>query len=89
VLGQAVEGVGEIDQEKLAQYIAANEFETVVGKVKFGEKGEWATPRVLQVQFQNVEDDNLDQFRTAGKRVVIKPDQWKSGDLIFPYTEAR
>jgi branched-chain amino acid transport system substrate-binding protein len=89
VLGQAVEAVGEIDQEKIAGYIRDNEFETVVGKVKFGEKGEWATPRVLQVQFQNVEDDNLDQFRTAGKRVVIKPEEWSSGELIFPYTAAK
>jgi branched-chain amino acid transport system substrate-binding protein len=89
VLGQAVEAVGEIDQEKIAGYIRDNEFETVVGKVKFGEKGEWATPRVLQVQFQNVEDDNLDQFRGAGKRVVIKPDEWSSGELIFPYTAAK
>ena len=89
ILGQAVEAVGEIDQAKLADYIRENEFETVVGPVAFGEKGEWATPRILQVQFQNVEDNNLDQFRTAGKRIVIKPDEWKSGDLIFPYTQAR
>jgi branched-chain amino acid transport system substrate-binding protein len=89
VLGQAVEGVGEIDQEKIAAYMRDNEFETVVGTVKFGERGEWATPRVLQVQFQNVEDNNLDQFRTAGKRVVIKPDEWASGELIFPYTAAK
>ncbi len=89
VLGQAVEAVGEIDQEKIAAHMRENEFETVVGNVKFGEKGEWETPRVLQVQFQNVEDNNLDQFRTAGKRVVIKPDEWASGELIFPYTAAK
>jgi branched-chain amino acid transport system substrate-binding protein len=89
VLGDAVNAVGEIDQGKIADYIRENEFDTIVGKVKFGEKGEWEKPRVLQVQFQNVEDDNLDQFRTAGKRVVIKPDEWKSGDLIFPYTAAK
>jgi branched-chain amino acid transport system substrate-binding protein len=89
VLGDAVNAVGEIDQGKIADYIRENEFETVVGTVKFGEKGEWETPRVLMVQFQNVEADNLDQFRTAGKRVVIKPDEWKSGDLAFPYTDAK
>ncbi len=89
VLGQAVEAVGEIDQDKLGDYIRENTFSTVVGDVKFGEKGEWEQPRVLMVQFQNVEDDNLDQFRTAGKRIVIKPDEWASGELIFPYTDAR
>ncbi len=89
VLGDAVNAVGEIDQEKIAAYIRENEFDTVVGEVKFGEKGEWAIPRTLQVQFQNVEDNNLDQFRTAGKRIVLKPEEWKSGDLIFPYTDAK
>lgn len=89
VLGDAVNSVGEIDQEKIASYIRENEFETVVGKVSFGEKGEWAKPRVLQVQFQNVEDNNLDQFRTSGKRIVIEPKEWKSGDLIFPYNDAK
>jgi branched-chain amino acid transport system substrate-binding protein len=89
VLGDAVNAVGEIDQEKIAAYMRENEFGTVVGKVKFGEKGEWEKPRVLMVQFQNVENDNLDQFRAAGKRVVIKPDEWKSGELIFPYTAAK
>ena len=89
VLGDAVNAVGEIDQAKIADYIRGNEFDTVVGKVKFGEKGEWATPRVLQVQFQNVKDDDLDQFRVPGARVVIKPDEWKSGDLVFPYTDAK
>jgi branched-chain amino acid transport system substrate-binding protein len=84
-----VNAVGVIDQGKIADYMRESEFETVVGKVKFGEKGEWETPRVLQVQFQDVEDNNLDQFRTAGKRVVIKPDDLKSGELMFPYTDAK
>jgi branched-chain amino acid transport system substrate-binding protein len=89
ILGQAVEAVGEIDQDAIAQYIHDNKFETVVGEVEFGENGEWAEPRVLMIQFQNIEDNNLEQFAGPGKRVVIKPDEWQSGDLIFPYGEAR
>lgn len=89
VLGQAVEAVGEIDQDAIAEHIHNTTFDTVVGKVAFGENGEWAESRVLMVQFQNIEDNSLEQFAGPGKRVVIKPDQWQSGELIFPYGEAK
>jgi branched-chain amino acid transport system substrate-binding protein len=89
VLGQAVEGAKTLDQGKLADYIRTHEFQTVVGPVKFGPNGEWATTRALQVQFQNIKDGSLDQFKTAGKRIVLYPKEWKSGDFIFPYTAAK
>ncbi len=40
-------------------------FKTVVGDLSFGKDGEWSKPRQLFTQFQNVEPNNLDQFRTA------------------------
>ena len=89
VLGDAVEAVGSLDQEAIADYIRDNTFETVVGPVKFGPNGEWATSRVLMVQLQNIEDGELEQFREPGKRVVILPEEWASGELKFPYTEAK
>ena len=89
VLGDAVEAVGSLDQEALAGHIRDHEFETVVGPVKFGPNGEWATSRVLMVQFQNIENGELEQFKHAGKRVVLLPEEWKSGELVFPYTAAR
>jgi branched-chain amino acid transport system substrate-binding protein len=89
VLGDAVEAVGSLDQEAIANYIRDHEFETVAGPVKFGPNGEWATSRVLMVQLQNIENGDLEQFRHPGKRVVILPEEWKSGELIVPYTDAR
>jgi branched-chain amino acid transport system substrate-binding protein len=89
VLGQAIEGTKGLDQQKLADYIHAHEFETVVGKVKFGPDGEWAKDRMIVIQFQNIKGSDVEQFRQAGKQVVIYPDQYKSGDLIYPYSEAR
>jgi len=89
VLGDAVEAVGSLDQEAIADYIRDNEFETVVGPVKFGPNGEWATSRVLMVQFQNIENGELEQFKHPGKRVVLLPEEWKSGEFIFPYTEVK
>jgi branched-chain amino acid transport system substrate-binding protein len=89
VLGDAVEAVGSLDQEAIADHIRDNTFETVVGPVKFGPNGEWATSRVLMVQLQNIENGDLEQFKQPGKRVVILPEEWASGELIFPYTEAK
>lgn len=87
ILGQAVEATKGLDQGKLADYIRKNTHDTVVGKVKFGKNGEWATSRVLMVQFRGVQPDNLEQFAGPGKRVVLYPKAWKSGDIVFPYKQ--
>jgi branched-chain amino acid transport system substrate-binding protein len=89
VLGDAVEAVGSLDQEAIADYIRDNTFETVVGPVQFGPNGEWATSRVLMVQFQGVEGNDLEQFTEAGTRVVLLPEEWASGEFRFPYTDAK
>jgi branched-chain amino acid transport system substrate-binding protein len=88
VLGQAIEGTKSLDQQKVADYVRAKEHETIVGKVKFGANGEWATSRVLQVQFQGIETTDVAQFFKPGKRVVVWPEQYKSGNLIYPYSRA-
>ena len=89
VLGKAVEGTKGTDQQKIIEYIHANQFDTIVGKVKFGPNGEWATSRVLQVQFQGVAGTDLDQFKKPGKRPVLYPEQFKSGNIVYPYAKAK
>jgi branched-chain amino acid transport system substrate-binding protein len=89
VLGQAVEATKGLDQPKLADYIRATEFNTIVGKVKFGKNGEWAQGRTLMVQYQKVTGNSVDQFRGPGKKVVLFPDEFKSGTLIYPYSAAK
>jgi branched-chain amino acid transport system substrate-binding protein len=51
VVAQAVEATGGLDDAQLSSYARDITFDTVMGKVKFGANGEWAEPRVLQVQF--------------------------------------
>jgi branched-chain amino acid transport system substrate-binding protein len=85
VLGQAIEGAKTIDQAKVAAYIHANTFDTVVGKVKFAKNGEWASSRVLMVQYQNIKDNSLDQFNQPWSRAVLYPKEWKSGDIAYPF----
>jgi len=72
----------------VGDHIRTHEFDTIVGKVRFGANGEWAKSRTLQVQFQNIKSTDIAQFRGPGKRVVLYPEDVKSGSLIYPYSEA-
>jgi branched-chain amino acid transport system substrate-binding protein len=87
VLEQSVNAVKGLDQDKLAAHMHKTTFKTVVGDVKFGSNGEWARSRVLFVQFRDVQKDNLEQFAGPGKRVVLYPKDWKSGDIVYPYKQ--
>ncbi|HYB41909.1 MAG TPA: amino acid ABC transporter substrate-binding protein [Candidatus Methylomirabilis sp.] len=89
VLSQAIEATKGLDQQKLADYIRATEFSSIVGKVKFGRNGEWAKGRTLMVQYQKIQGTGIDQFRGPGKKVVLYPDEFKSGTIIYPYSAAK
>jgi branched-chain amino acid transport system substrate-binding protein len=87
VLGQAIEATKTLDQGKLAAYMHKTTFKTVVGDVKFGSNGEWATSRVLMVQFRDVKPNDMAQFAKAGSRIVLYPKAWKSGDIVYPFKQ--
>jgi branched-chain amino acid transport system substrate-binding protein len=89
VLGQAVEATKGLDQQKIADHIRKTEFTTIVGKVKFGKNGEWAHGRTLMVQYQKIDGSGVEQFRGPGKKVVLYPDEFKSGNLSYPYAAAK
>jgi branched-chain amino acid transport system substrate-binding protein len=89
VLAQAVTETKTLDHDKLAAYMHSHSFKTVVGELSFGKDGEWAKARQLTTQFQNVEPNNLDQFRDGAKQPILWPPEYKSGDLIYPYEKAR
>jgi branched-chain amino acid transport system substrate-binding protein len=87
VLAQAIEGVGSLDQKKLGDYLKTHSFSTMVGDVRYAANGEWQTPRVLQVQFQGIKGNGLDQFKKAGTQVILYPKEFQSGKIQFPYAE--
>jgi branched-chain amino acid transport system substrate-binding protein len=89
VLQQAVAATKDLDDDKLADYIRKSSFKTLVGDVQFGRQGEWAESRVLQLQFQRIKGSDLGQFKDLSSQVVIMPDQYKSGDVIYPYEKAK
>jgi branched-chain amino acid transport system substrate-binding protein len=85
VLQQAVEATKSLDDQKIADYIRANTFKTVVGDVKFGKWGEWAESRVLQVQFQNIKGNDVAQFKGTSTQVVVSPPDYASGKVAYPF----
>ena len=60
----------------------------IVGSIRYGPTGEWANPRIVYVQFQGIADKNLEQFRSAGKQVIVAPDAFKTGE-VKPFSQAR
>jgi branched-chain amino acid transport system substrate-binding protein len=89
VLGEAVEATKSLDQEKLATYIRDTTFKTVLGDVKFGKGGEWQEMRIITVQFRDVKSNDVDQFRDMSKEPILAPAPYKSGDIIYPYADAK
>ena len=89
VMAQAIEATKSIDDRKLADFIRANSFKTVLGDIKFGKGGEWAQSRVLQVQFHDVKGNDVEQFRAMGTQTVLTPEEYKSGSVIYPYEKGK
>jgi branched-chain amino acid transport system substrate-binding protein len=89
VLAQAVTATKSLNDDKLADYIRSNTFKTVLGDVKFGKGGEWAEPRVLQIQFHDVKGNDVEQFRTMNTQTVLTPKEYNSGNVIYPYEKAK
>src|SRR3984885_14475372 len=89
VMAQAVEGAKTLDQVKLATYMHSHTFSTVVGDIKFGKDGEWAKSRVFFTQFQHVTANSMDQFRDTTHEVIVWPNEYKTGTVIYPYADAK
>ncbi|MDE2378843.1 amino acid ABC transporter substrate-binding protein [Bradyrhizobium sp.] len=89
LIEQAVKAVGSLDQKALAKYLRENTHKTIVGPIAFSPDGERKETAVLQAQFRGVVDKNMEQFRSAGKQVILFPENLKSGELVAPFEAAR
>src|SRR6476469_302126 len=89
ILDQAVTATKSLDHEVLAKYVHSHSFKTVVGEISFGKDGEWAKPRMVLTQFQNIEPNNVEQFKSGAKQPILWPPEYKTGEMIYPYESAR
>jgi branched-chain amino acid transport system substrate-binding protein len=89
MIEEAVNATKSLDQKALAKYLRENVHHTIVGSIAYADDGEWKESATLEAQFRGVKDKNMDQFRTAGKQVIVFPDRLKTGELITPFEAAR
>jgi branched-chain amino acid transport system substrate-binding protein len=89
VLGDAITATKTLDNDKLAEYMHAHPFHTIEGDIAFGADGEWAQARPIWVQYHGIKGHDVEQFRGAETVTILAPPQYKTGDLVYPYTEAR
>ena len=89
VLEQAITATKGTDQAKLAEYIHKTTFDTVVGKVAFAKNGEWASSRVLMVQFGGIKGNTIDEWKGPGKITVLEPAAYKTGTVRAPFQDNR
>lgn len=86
---QAIKAVGSLDQRAIATYLREKTHNTIVGPIAFSPDGERKETAVLQAQFRGVVDKNIEQFRQAGKQVILFPEGLKSGELVSPFEVAQ
>jgi branched-chain amino acid transport system substrate-binding protein len=89
VLEQAIRAVGTTDDAALSDYTRRATFDTVAGRVTFGDGGGWAEPRVLTVQFQNIESNDISEFKKPNTQAVVYPAQTANASVIYPYAKAK
>jgi branched-chain amino acid transport system substrate-binding protein len=89
VLAQAVTETKSLDHDKLAAYMHKASFKTVAGEFSFGKNGEWSKSRMVWTQVQNAQPNNLNQFREGKVQPIVWPPESKTGNLIYPYADAR
>jgi branched-chain amino acid transport system substrate-binding protein len=89
MIEEAVNATKSLDQKALAKFIRENTHKTIVGSIAYAEDGEWKESSTLEAQFRGIKDKDIEQFRSAGKQVILFPDRLKTGDLITPFEAAR
>jgi len=89
LLGKAIEGAKSIKDDQVADYLSKNTVKTIMGDMKFGKGGEWASSGMLQVQYHGIKSGDLEQFRGMETQTVLTPSQYKTGNVIYPYEKAK
>src|SRR6202166_825546 len=89
IVEQAIAGTASLDDEELARFTREKTFSTILGDVKFGSGGAWSTARVLQVQYRDIPDHDLANFKDTRTQAVVWPSHLASQTQIYPYARAK
>jgi len=90
VLADGITGSKSIDDDKIADYLRTNQFNTIMATgIRFGKNGEWTKSGALQVQYHDITDAaTLETWRGMSYQTVLTPPEEKTGDIIYPYANA-
>jgi branched-chain amino acid transport system substrate-binding protein len=90
VLADGVTGAKSLNDDKIADYLRAHTFNTIMASdIKFGKDGEWTKSAMLQVQYHGITDAaNLETWRGMSYQTVLEPADEKTGAVIYPYARA-
>jgi branched-chain amino acid transport system substrate-binding protein len=89
ILAEAVTQTKGFDHDKLASYIQNHTFSTVAGEIAYNKNGDWTQPRTVFTQFQNVSPNDMEQFGRVDHQVIVWPDEFKTGNIIYPYADVK
>ena len=89
VLEEAVTETKTLDNDKLADYMHSHPFQTIEGDLAFGPDGEWTEARPIWVQYHDIKGHDVEQFREPRTVTILAPAKYKTGEMIYPYAEAR
>jgi branched-chain amino acid transport system substrate-binding protein len=89
ILGDAITAMKTLDNDKLAEYLHSHPFHTIEGDIAFGPDGEWTEARPIWAQYHGIKGHDVEQFREPKTVTILAPPQYKTGDLVYPYTAAR
>lgn len=89
VIAAAVANTKSLDHDMIAAYIHGHTFKTVAGDIAFAADGEWAKARMVFTQFRNVSGNDINQFRDTTRDAILWPSEYKTGELIYPYSEPK
>ena len=82
-------GANEAVIHMLNQIGSIDRIPQFIEDVKFGKGGEWAEGRMLQVQYHDIKNTELEQFRGMDTQTVLTPDKYKTGDAVYPFEKAK
>jgi branched-chain amino acid transport system substrate-binding protein len=89
ILGDAIAATKTLDNDKLAEYMHSHPFRTIEGDIAFGPDGEWTEARPIWAQYHDIKGHDVEQFREPKTVTILSPPQYKTGEMTYPYTEAR
>jgi len=90
VLGEAITGAKSVEDAKIADYIRKTTFKTIMGDWSYGPGGEWTKSGMMQVQYHDIKEGaGLETWKGMGYQTVLTPPALKTGEVIYPYENAK